>query len=309
MTENKYDVLTVGDPTLDLIFTGMPQLPTLGEDTLASGFDMTPGEAYNTAVGLHRLGLKVAWVAEFGNDLISQLVLSLIRRDNMDETFFVHHNRPFRRISASFSYSNDRGFLSYYDPAPLIPSAISALTKVQAKCFFIPGLYTNSLFSLALPIIRAKKMILAMDGNCNSSINLHDKAVRFTISHLDLFMPNQKEALMLTGQTDLEAAGEELGKYCPLIIIKAGKDGAYAFHDKQCFHEPALKITPLDTTGAGDIFNSGFLTAWLEKKSLPECLRWGNISAGLSTLGHGSSGYRFTRTEIRDYISHLQTEN
>jgi sugar/nucleoside kinase (ribokinase family) len=227
----------------------------------------------------------------------------------MDETYFVQHNQPFRRISASFSYSSDRGFLSYYDPAPGFPSALTALAKVDARCFFIPGLYTDSLFSLALPIVRAKKMVLAMDGNCSKPASLRDKAVKRTISHLDLFMPNLKEALMLTGQTNLEAAGEELGKLCPMIIIKAGKDGAYALHEKHWFHESAIKISPVDTTGAGDIFNSGFLAAWLENKPLAECLRWGNVSAGLSTLGHGSSGYRVSRTEIQDYLNRLQTEN
>jgi len=118
-------------------------------------------------------------------------------------------------------------------------------------------------------------------------------------------MPNVKEALMLTGLSDLHEAGEELGNLCPLIVIKAGKDGAYALHENHWFHNPAININSVDTTGAGDIFNSGFLTAWLENKPILECLRWGNISAGLSTLGLGSSGYRFSRTEIQDYINHL----
>jgi len=54
-----YDVLVAGSYSLDLIFTGLPHLPRLGEDLLASGFAMIPGEAYNSAVAMHRLGLKV----------------------------------------------------------------------------------------------------------------------------------------------------------------------------------------------------------------------------------------------------------
>ena len=299
----KYDVFTVGDPTLDLIFTDLPQVPCLGEDTLAKGFGLAPGEAYNTAVALHRLGISVAWAADFGNDQISQLILSMIRNDHMDESFFVHHERPFRRLSASFSFPEERGFLSFYDPSPTIPAGVAALQRVDAKVCFIPGLLTGSMFQLALPIIRLKKMTLFMDGNCNTEVSLKDRSVKQTLKNLDVFLPNQSEACQITGFTDLIDAGKALHELCPMVIVKAGKDGSYAFTSDQVVHQPAIEVNPIDTTGAGDVFDAGFLAAWLENKPMQECLRWGNIAAGLSTKGYGSSGYLVNREELERLLN------
>jgi ribokinase len=68
------------------------------------------------------------------------------------------------------------------------------------------------------------------------------------------------------------------------------------------FHEPALAVAPLDTTGAGDCFNAGFITAWLEGRSLRECLRWGNVVGGLSTEGLGGTGRPVRREEVEEWV-------
>ena len=93
MMAAKYDVLAVGSYTVDLVFTGMPGLPVMGKEIYSSGFDMLPGEAYNSAVAMHRLGLKVAWAADFGNDLFSQFALEQTRQEGIDENYFVVHKK------------------------------------------------------------------------------------------------------------------------------------------------------------------------------------------------------------------------
>jgi sugar/nucleoside kinase (ribokinase family) len=85
------------------------------------------------------------------------------------------------------------------------------------------------------------------------------------------------------------------------VVVKAGADGAYAYQKGQLLHMPALNLKPLDTTGAGDCFNAGFLRAWLDGYPLETCLRWGNIVGGLSTQGYGATGRKVGLDEVKKY--------
>ncbi len=303
-----YDVLAVGSYSVDMIFTGLPSLPKLGHEVIGSGFTMIPGEAYTSVAAMHRLGIKIAWAADFGSDDFSQFALNCGRQEKLDERFFVHHNRPLRRVSVAASYPQDRFFITYYDPDPPVPAALKALALASARLLFIPGLFHGPMLEAGLKLMRLKGMQLVMDGNSGGEdettnrIRLDVPSVRSAVENCRIFLPNALEARRLTGEQNLLKAIEILGELCPLVVVKDGPNGSYAFQSGAVFHEPAITIQPLDTTGAGDCFNAGFLRAWLDGKDLPACLRWGNISGGLSTLAHGGPGRKVTVADIENRL-------
>jgi sugar/nucleoside kinase (ribokinase family) len=298
----KYDVFLVGNASMDFIFTGLARMPLLGEDTLAKGFNFVPGESFTNAITLHRLGVKVAWAADFGNDLISKMILEQIRLEGLSEEFFVIHERPFRRISISASFSEDRAFLTYYDKEPEIPAALKALTRVRADTLFIPGLIQGKEYDAAIPIIRLKKMRIIMDGNCPKEYSLSSKSVSRSISTVNVLIPNAKEARSLTGIDDLEQAAVKLSEYCPLVVIKDGCKGSFAYDRKSFTRVPGIPVNPVDTTGAGDCYSSGFLKAYLDGLSVQECLQWGNIVGGLSTQGTGGTSFKVDSEMVKENI-------
>src|SRR4030042_4520592 len=263
-----FDVIVIGSYSIDMIFSGMTELLQLGKDIQSTRFNMTPGEAYISAVTMHRLGLKVGWAADFGNDDFSNFALTCAREEGLDESLFVIHDRPYRRISAAASYPHERGFLTYYDPEPQIPAAISALLKSQAKVVYIPGLYVGSFFDAGMKLIRAKNMKMVLDGNSSFGDILgrtkECAAIRKAIKNSDNFLPNAQETKRLTGMSDIDLAIRKLGELCPLVVVKDGSNGSYAYTKNTMIHIPAIVIDPNDTTGAGDAFNSGFLRAWLD---------------------------------------------
>ena len=303
----KFDVLVVGSYSMDLIFSGMTELPQLGKDLISTDFMLTPGEAFISAVCMHRLGLKVGWAGDFGNDDFSQFALSRAREEGVDESLFVIHDRPYRRISASFSYPDERGFITYYDPDPQIPAAIDALIKSQAQVLYIPGLYYGPFLDVAVNWIRLKNMKLFMDGNSSAEDILgkssESRAIRKAIKSVDIFLPNAQEARRLTGKMNLEVAIRYLGELCPLVVIKDSSNGSYAYTNNNLFHVPSISVEVVDTTGAGDCFNAGFICAWMDGQSIDTCLKWGNIAGGLSTTQLGGTTRRISVDEIKETLS------
>src|SRR5512132_3714338 len=141
-----FDVLLVGDYWYDLIFTDLPHLPELGRELFAGSFDNVPGGSFINAVALQRMGLRVGWAADFGNDPFSRLTIEAARREGLDESLFQYHDRAYRRVTAAASFPADRAFLSYSDPGPKVSAPLKALARTTARLLLIPGLYYGPLF-------------------------------------------------------------------------------------------------------------------------------------------------------------------
>ena len=86
------------------------------------------------------------------------------------------------------------------------------------------------------------------------------------------------------------------------MVVKDGGRGAFACDGNETLHAEPIAITPIETTGAGDSFNAGFVKAWLDSLPLQECLRWGNIVGGLSTLAPGGTGKAVTVEEVKKWL-------
>jgi len=297
-----YDVIVAGDYCLDLIFSGLKKLPELGVEIVSTGFEMLPGGTYNTAVCLHRLGIQVGWAGDFGSDEFSQLVIQKARQEGLDTQLFITHNRPLRNITVAASYPQERAFIAYYDPAPELPAAIKALTRASARFLYMPGIYYGPGLDAGLILVRGKRMKLIMDGNSTEETFLSNPAVKRAIRSTEIFMPNVLEARRITQEDDLDCAMQVLGELVPLVVVKDGSNGSYAVSHGTVIHEPGIRVDPVDTTGAGDAYNAGFIKAWHLGLPLRECLRWGNIVGGLSTLAHGGTGKLITEDVVRMYL-------
>jgi sugar/nucleoside kinase (ribokinase family) len=297
-----FDVIVLGDYCLDLIFTGLPSMPRLGEEIEAKGLSMEPGGACNTSLALHRLGVKTAWAVEFGTDDYSQFVLQKFRQENFPEDLFTLSNKPVRKITVSLSFPEERAFIAYYDQGEMIKTALKGLTTKNAKIIIIPSLFYGPAFQTGNLVAKTKHMDIFMDGNNSSGINLKDARIRNALKAARFYSPNSNEARRISVIDDIEKAAKVLGGLCQTVIIKDGKNGAWCCDNGNIYFEPAISVNAIDTTGAGDLFNAGFIKAWLDHKDIQECLKWGNIAGGLSTTKPGANAYRISSQEIENLI-------
>ncbi len=120
------------------------------------------------------------------------------------------------------------------------------------------------------------------------------------LSAIDMFLPNAEEARRIAREPDLETAARALrgDGPRPVVAVKRGADGAVAIDaDGAMVDVPGQPADPVDSTGAGDAFDAGFLAAWLDGGSVREALALGAVCGALSTRGLGGTDGQPTRAE------------
>ncbi len=301
-----YDILVPGHYFCDVIFADLPTFPSLGTEIYAQKLNIVPGGALNTVVGLHRMGVKVGWLGSLGNDFFSRYIREWSEQERLDTSLQTHLDQPLQRVTVSMSYPADRAFLSYVDDEPddLIDMTFEVLDRITVRHLHFGGLEVHPRMVELIDCCHQRGMTVSMDCQHREE-TLAEPLVGEILSRLDIFMPNRLEVQNLTRMRDLASAVEVLTPLASRLIVKDGKEGVHCWDHGVYTHMPSIEIEAIDTTGAGDVFNAGFLTAFLEGRSMAECLQWGNISGGLSTQGYGGCSAAPTREDVLRFQSGL----
>lgn len=295
-------VLVAGPWFADLIFRGLsrPSLP--GTEVFADEFSLLPGGAFTLAMALHRLGHDVVWATDFGNDLFSQHVLSAARAEGLNETGFRHHHIPLRSITVVFSYPRDRAMTTYQDQISP-PSLASLLRQHQPRMLLLPSLQYGQATLAALCLAHELGTQVFMDCQ-DVPGTLENPVLRDTLAQVDFFAPNTNEALRLTGTTTVEDAVNALADIVDTVIIKRGSAGATAVQNAQRYHIASIPLAAVDTTGAGDCFNAGFIHAQLTGHGLADCLAAGVACGGAAITDLGCSAAP-NLVELQQWLSRV----
>lgn len=301
MAQAHFDVLVIGSPCVDLVFSGLPHWPVLGQEMYVPGFAMSVGAIFNTAATLSRLGLKVGLLCEVGNDFFSRYILEEIERAGISRELIFVRDYPLRSISVCLPYQGERGFVSYADdsqePAGEILSVEQHTGSEAAAHGFAPdmlGVLENTTCETAflyvyprmrpvLATLSRRKATIFLDAGWSLNTLTGDRLAELVRSG-HYFMPNQAEATMITGQPDPAQAAQALAQLGPTPIVKVGANGVIAWRDNELVRCPALPVERvIDTTGAGDAFDAGFIYGTMQGYSFLDSLRCGTICGSLST--------------------------
>jgi sugar/nucleoside kinase (ribokinase family) len=295
------DVLLPSAYFCDLIFTGLADIPKLGDEVFAQELKVVPGAGFIPAVALTRLGVNVGWACDFGNDFFSRYVLDEAVRQRLSSHLFRMHDRSLQTVSVAYSFAGDRAFLSYIDSLP--PIDLTALVSENPSHYLmLMSLQCDGDFVDAAKIAHTQGARIFMDGQVIGDANLANPGVNAALRSVDIFSVNQKEALQLTGEQNVESALMRLSEFTHTIIIKLGPDGAIARTKDSIFQVPGLPTNVVDTTGAGDNFDCGFLYGLLQDYSLEDCLRCGNFCGSRSVTAQGGWEASPTEDHLQAYL-------
>jgi sugar/nucleoside kinase (ribokinase family) len=284
--ETPIEILVVGEYFCDLIFSGLSEPPRLGADLFAEGLTVTPGGCYNMALALTRLRIPTAWASDFGTDLFSRLVLEQAEIDAIDPRAFNRIAGSLKRVSAAFSGAGERGFISYSEN-DVRPPDVGLLARLRPRWLLQSFRFDPDWLSF---LRQAKASGIKIFSDCrHTDFTLSTPGVRELLTLSEVFSPNEAEALALTGRRDIEGALADLAEICPAIIIKRGPKGASALENGRRLDIAAPDVLVVDTVGAGDAFNAGFIAGVAWGSDFAECVKLAVFCGALSTTGAGNS--------------------
>jgi ribokinase len=299
------DLLVVGDANPDLILRGGDVVPAFGqqERVVDEAELVLGGSGSIMACGAARLGLRVAMAACVGDDTFGQFTRSSLIDAGVDTAAVQVLPGVATGVSAVLVRDDDRailtarGALALFDPAALPDSLLAATRHVHVASPFLQPLLLAGLSDL---VARARTV-----GATVSVDPGWDPAERWQLSMpgLDVLLPNAAEAVCLAGRvfpeaaTDVRPAGAALAAAGPLIALKLGASGALGFSGSSVVEVAAPPVSAVDTTGAGDSFDAGFLAAWLDGASLADALALGCACGALSTRALGGTAAQPSRSE------------
>jgi sugar/nucleoside kinase (ribokinase family) len=298
-----FDIVIPGNYFCDIIFTGIPSLPALGNEIYAQDVNVAPGGVMNSVVALCRLDVNVGWIGSLGNDFFSRFALEQAIAEGLDTSLLRHQESGQRRVTVSLSYPNERAFVTYVDPAAdVVDMALEALEKATFPHLHFTGLTVDERVTGLIATCRERGIEVTMDCQYREE-TLETPLVREILSSIDVFMPNATEAQRLTRTDTLGDAVNILSGIVPRLVVKDGANGAVSWWEGQRYHEPGLSLAVVDTTGAGDVFNAGFLAAYLQGRGIQECLQWGNFSGGMSTTAAGGTTNAPTLEQLQAWLA------
>jgi len=139
-------------------------------------------------------------------------------------------------------------------------------------------------------IARAKSqgLSVSLDPSWDETL-IRDPALIDNCRGVDLFLPNAEEAAAIARTDDPDRALDVLSRQFPQVVLKQGADGAVLARSGECHRLPAPRVDVVDTTGAGDAFNAGFIHAWLKGRDPRSCLRAAIEAGSLSVQAAGGA--------------------
>jgi sugar/nucleoside kinase (ribokinase family) len=306
-----YDVVLPGDYFFDLIYTDLPEFPSPGREVYSKGITATGGAMFITAVSLRRLGVRAGWVACFGNDYYSEYVHRLALEENLNLSLAACVDQPYRRVTTAIPFQGERAFVTYADPPPLDLQThwLSAMQQCDFAHLHLGGIMSLERLTPLANEARSHGATISMD--CQDVPNLRTACTwKHVLSMVDVFMPNAREARIVSGMDSLDGALRWLTQWTKVIVVKDGANGAWVASEGSVVHAPAISVGPVvDTTGAGDCFNAGFLFGYVvEKAPVPLCARYGNICGGLSVTQVGGATAAPTLEQLKKISTQSEGE-
>jgi len=303
----RWDLLVIGELNVDIIAAGLERLPELGKEILAPSLELRMGSSSAIcAAAASKLGLQVGFIGKVGDDLYGRFVLQRLGELGVDTGPIIVD--PSIRTGATIAISTavDRGFITYLGSiAALLPEEVDQDLFDQAQHVHSSSFFLQQRLQRGYPDLFAA----AKARGCTTSLDTgYDPLERWdstlwdALRWTDIFLPNEVEAPAITGRPDPRSALEVLAEAVPTVVIKLGSGGAIARQGDRCVRVPVFPVEVVETTGAGDTFNAGFITGWLRGLALEESLSLGVAAGSLSVTKVGGSEGAPTLGEVCAFL-------
>jgi sugar/nucleoside kinase (ribokinase family) len=291
----RFDVTIAGELNLDLILYGLPEQLEPERELLADRMTLTLGSS--SAIVAHNvaaLGSRVGFQSRIGNDPLGRISLERLQESGVDVSKVrVISGATTTGLTVILYHEQWRNILTYAGTiAELTWDDLDLDYLSDSRHFHFSSYYLQKSLrprvAELLQVLKSKGLTVSLDTNDDPDDRweggLHD-----VLRHVDIFLPNEREARKAAGTEDLEDAVRSLSQLVSVVVVKRGRKGAIAQRGSERFTAPSREVVAVDPVGAGDSFDAGFLHEYIRGADLQTCLISGNLAGALSTTRPGGT--------------------
>lgn len=303
-----YDIIVPGELNPDLILTDPDLEPRFGQaEVLVQDAALTPGSSSVIfACGAARLGLRVAFVGVVGDDMFGRFMVDALKNRGVDASHVIVDPSQKTGLTVILNRVDDRAMLTHLGAinalrAEQIPDELLS----QARHLHLASYFLQTNLQPDVPDLfqRARSLGLTTSIDTNWDPDECWSGVHDLLPLTNVFLPNENEAFALTGTDSLDAAARKLSASVEVVAVKMGSEGGMAIQCGDPVQLPAIPVTVVDTVGAGDTFDAGFVYGYLQGWSLVDTLKLGIACGSLSTQKPGGLAGQPDLSEALDVIA------
>ncbi len=303
--ETIFDVIGLGEIVVDVLLK-IPHFPKPDEKIyVVSSEKQAGGVTANFCVGVARQGLRVAFIGAIGNDNEGDYLRERLLQEGVDDRFLFTKEQCQTPVNiVMISEIGEKAILQSEHMRITLPhkELIQADLIQTSRHLHLTGIN----FETALKAVKlAKRNDLSISLDLESQIvkDYHDR-IHMLLEYVDFLLPNRLGAYEFTNITNPSKASLKLLEYGPsAVIMTLGENGVLLTTEEKQESLPAFKVkNVVDTTGAGDAFNAGFITGFLIGKSLNQAVNQGQATAALKIQGMGAQASLPTLQQLKEYM-------
>lgn len=314
----RFDVLCVGSAKID-IFLSIPEDSSYvhlnkktnslsvayGQKIPAESCSLIlGGNACNVAVGLSKLQMKTAVMAEIGKDEFSQKIINGLKAENVNSNYLIQNPNSPSSFSVILSFQEERTIFGQHSKR----EHNFSYESVSAKLIYLTslGLEWKNAYQKTLEFVKKTATPLAFNPG-TPQLNCGVENIRNILSITDILFVNKEEGEMLVSTKEKEMQNlmlkiKQLGP--KIIVITDGEGGSYAMTERnEFFFQPITPTTIVEKTGAGDAYASGFLAAVLLSLPTQTAMKWGTLNASSTMSAVGAQNGLLSKKEIEEKMN------
>jgi sugar/nucleoside kinase (ribokinase family) len=301
-----FDILVVGEINPDLILSG-DVIPAFDQtEKLVESAALTIGSSSAIfACGAARLGLKVAFIGVCGDDLFGHFMLDELEKRGVDISNVIVRADGQTGLSVILNQGADRAILTHLGLiAALKATDISDDLLQKARHLHVASYFLQTQLQPGLPGLFRRALDLGLTTSLDPNYDPSETWLGFDelLSATNVFLPNDREAVSLSGEANVNLAANRIGSKVETLGIKLGAQGALGVHNGQKVRVDSVPVNVVDTVGAGDSFDAGFLYGYLNGWPLEKSLRLACVYGALSTQCEGGTDGQPTLSDAMTFL-------
>ncbi len=307
MNEKQYDVVSIGDANIDLIVAGSDQMPLPGQEVFVKNMLIhIGGGAALFSMALAKMGLKVAFNGVLGSDYYGRFILDEFSELNIDTSYIRQSEHNNTGISIAINPEQDRSFITYMGSnAEVRMEDLNENSMRYGRHVHLTGYQGSRNHDAYIQMI---KKIKSFGATISFDVGWDDSGEWYSgifeiMSEVDIFFLNELEALHYTGCSEIRESINQMSQHAEHLVVKMGSRGAVSVQNHHMVYRSAYTITAVDTTGAGDSFNAGYMYGVLTGHDTGECLQYGNACGALSVSAYGGNTGIPDQAGVEDFIA------